>query len=280
MAFAREASEVSDIVRRLRLNFPVRLELLDPLSGAPYLFERENVLAALVIDAGNAVLESQVVAALYAEVARAHAAAKLDAARKLAELKRWKAQKRAECRRLAEKAKEKPPSRDLQDDFYREHADYARVNDEADRAAVLADLLSDLKEAFTMKQWGLRDIHSVVRGHDRVAGENDRSQDRSERLDEMASQRQMLDRAAEEGARLMAKRGNGAPAVSPAVPSAIDPGFAGEDDFDDDAVPESGEDVGEDEPATEVPQTPPPPPPPAPKAQSTKRPKRARGEAR
>lgn len=191
-------TQAREIIDRLRLHFPLRITLSDVISGEPYVLERDNLIAMLVIDAGNALLETQTVAPFYAEMARAHAAAKLMAGTAQMELKRWKAQRRAECRRVAEKAKEKPPSKDLQDDFYRNHDEYPLMNQRADQSRAISELLGDLKEAFQMKQWGLRDIHAVVAGHNRVEGEADRGVDRAERLEELVAARDMMDRAAAE----------------------------------------------------------------------------------
>jgi hypothetical protein len=157
-------SEVKEIIDRLRLKFPVRVTARDVFTGESYEISRENVIALLVPDLSNLAT----VAAFYAEMARAHAALKSVAAEKQAELKRWKAQMRAECRRKAEQAKEKPPSKDLQDDYYRTHDDYMRVNRAADDSRVIMELFGDLKAAFEKKQFALRDLHGVTFGHDRV----------------------------------------------------------------------------------------------------------------
>lgn len=221
-------TEVAQIIDQLRLRFPLRLQLENVITGEPYVLERENLISMLVIDAANAVVESQLVPGFFAEMARAHADAKSMAARKQMELKRWKAQKRMECVRVAKSADPagKPLSNDAQETYYRAHDEYPVMNRAADDWKAIAEMLGDLKSAFEMKQYCLRDIHTVVGGHNRIAG---RSADAQERVKEYEESREMMDRATAEMQSLLQKD-------APPPPASADDGDDGEES---DAAPEA-----------------------------------------
>jgi hypothetical protein len=163
----------SELLQRLRLSLPLRVELRDPVSGAPFTINRENVLALIIVNVDNLVVESQTVAALFAEMAHAQAAARHMHATAEVQFRKWKAQRGAECRtrsdgKVTDKAVE---------EFYRSHVDYEARYDEVNRLEVLAALFADLKQAFELKQRSLKDLHGVLGGHTRVVNSEDRVQE-------------------------------------------------------------------------------------------------------
>ena len=60
-------STVQDVVKRLRAEMPMKLSLIDPVSGQAFVIDRENLLALLVVDVRDVMSDAQTVAMLYAE---------------------------------------------------------------------------------------------------------------------------------------------------------------------------------------------------------------------
>jgi hypothetical protein len=166
-----------EIVERLRLELPMKLELPDPWTGEPFQIDRRNYLAALVIDSHNLVFEGQAIPALYAEAGRAARAAEYQAELAATRFARWKAQRVAECLSKAEQAKEKRPTDKQTEAFYRTHDDYEKLASAGPRYHALAGVLSDVREAFRLKSKLQHDQVVLLGAYEnvmRVEGELDR----------------------------------------------------------------------------------------------------------
>jgi hypothetical protein len=177
-----------ELVERLKTSLPLAMTLPDPVTGEPFVVNRDNMLALLVVDADNLVLESQTVAMLFGEMARVHAAAKLAKEQADVEFRRWKATKAAEGRRVLDngedsKGKKKPPTKEQVEDYYRLDPEYEDAYRRTNRASVIADMVADLKKGFELKQRALHDLHGVTFGHDRVQAGDDRLTQMAERIE-------------------------------------------------------------------------------------------------
>lgn len=168
-----------DLIEKLRLSLPLSVTLPDPITGAPFQFSRDNVLASLVVDVDNLVLESQTAAAFYGQMARL-----VGAARKLhkeaeAAYRQWKAVRCNEARANLNagtdaKGNLKPPTGEQVESYYRTHAEYLTVNQRQDDAEVLVGLFEDLRRAVDLKQRALHDLHQINFGHDRQSNAEER----------------------------------------------------------------------------------------------------------
>lgn len=181
-----------ELIERMRAALPLAMTLPDPITGAPFTVNRDNVLALLVIDASNLVLESQMVAMLFGEMARVHAAAKLAREQADVEFRQWKSRKAAAARAtltngVDAKGNAKPPTNDQVEEAYRSDREYSAEYQKVNRAIVVADLIADLKEAFSLKQRALHDLHGVTFGHDRVAQTDERMRELEERMEAAAA---------------------------------------------------------------------------------------------
>lgn len=171
----------AEIVRRVKLEMPISVTYLDVFSQSPITCSRDNVLAMLVSDVANIVVERQMNAALYVEFARFQRAAEFAAAQAEAGYRRWKAQRAAECR---EKWKgDKKPTKEEVESFYRNHDDYMSVASLPDQLRAQAGLFADIKEGFKMKSYAQSDQSASMRGHEGVL-RLEEDTERVERLDE------------------------------------------------------------------------------------------------
>jgi hypothetical protein len=147
MSMGAVYASMGEVVKRLRLNMPVVCTIHDPITGNEVRIERENLLGMLVIDTPNLVLDSQWLAAMYMEMARARRACERASAHAERDFVRWKAEVSAEARRKSDKKL----TNDEAAEAYRTHPDYER------RAAVsayyktLSDLFEDAMNAFQLK---------------------------------------------------------------------------------------------------------------------------------
>jgi hypothetical protein len=162
--------ESREIIERIRLKMPLVVTLPDPITGAPFTINRDNMLALLVVDLNNLAFESQTVAALYAEVGRIRAAAYRAHQEAQVRYRQWQTQRRAECRKKADK---KPTKEELED-FYRGHSDYQKVYQEQIDMAALVSLADDLKKAFDIKSRQLLSLSSETFGHNQMQNASDR----------------------------------------------------------------------------------------------------------
>lgn len=183
-------ASMAEIVKRLRLDMPVKVKIHDPITGQEVAIDRENLLGMLVIDTPNLVLDSQWLAALYMEMARARRACERASAHAEREFVKWKAEVAAEARKSAEKKL----TNDQAAEAYRTHPEYEK------RAAVgayyktLADLFEDAMNAFQLKarmvdaqsRMLAGDFHAR-RTEDRTASRNEKSDESSEDLSARAA---------------------------------------------------------------------------------------------
>jgi hypothetical protein len=177
-----------DIIEKLRLKMPLVVTLPDPISGEPFSVNRDNILQLLVIDTSNTLFEEASLPALYAEMARINAAAKKSVEDEERNLRKWKAQMRAECRRVSDK---KPTDRAC-DDYYQNHAEYDDRYRKVTDLKVLVGFTEDLKKAFELKSKSLHDIAGELYGHNKA-------QDSTERLTDMALENLALQTMQESG---------------------------------------------------------------------------------
>lgn len=159
-----------EIIDRIRLRMPVVVTLPDPITGEPFTVNRDNLLALLVIDVNNLAFESQTVAALYGEMSRIRAAAWRSHQETEVRFREWKAGKRAQCR----KAAEKKATKEEQEDFYRSAPDYKENYQETINLAVLVSLFDDLKKAFEIKSRALYNLSGETFGHNKVQNASER----------------------------------------------------------------------------------------------------------
>lgn len=198
-------STSTEILDRLRLRMPLSVSLTDPLSGKPFTIQRDNLLALLVVDFSNIVLELQTVALLYGEMARLSVAAKYDKEQAEMRLRIWKTHVVGEAQRLARlepaaeepeeaagkksKGKPKPPKADkglsehAKQDAYRAHPEYEAMYRPVQYADSLVSLAEDLKTAFEIKGRALGHLAQIDFGHTRVAANDDRLAEMSKSLE-------------------------------------------------------------------------------------------------
>jgi hypothetical protein len=139
------------IVERLHLEMPVKITLRDVVSGEPFIVEKANVLAALVVEADDLVLEGQPLAAFFAQAARYAHAAGLEADRAELAYARWKAEKGEELRASREDAGGKKPTKEEIESHYRTSDDYEERALTPRRWKRIADLFGDVRRAFEIK---------------------------------------------------------------------------------------------------------------------------------
>lgn len=175
MAFSSTA-----ILDRLRLRMPLVIRLTDPLSGKPFEVQRDNVLALLVVDFSNIVLELQTVAVLYGEMARIAAAAKYAKEQADLRLRVWKAKVIAEAQAKAAK----PLADHAKQDVYRAHVEYGAMYGAVHEAEILVGLAEDMKTAFELKSHALGHLSKIDFGHTRVEASDDRLAEMSRQLEE------------------------------------------------------------------------------------------------
>lgn len=143
-------TSMADIVARLKLKMPINVRIQDPITGDLIQVDRENLLALLVIDTPNLVYDSQILSALFMEMARARRACERAAALADRSFVRWKAQVSTEAR-LKKGPNGKTITGDEAKEAYRTHPEY---EDKANAPAywqALASLFEDACRAFELK---------------------------------------------------------------------------------------------------------------------------------
>jgi hypothetical protein len=186
----------SKILEDLRLIMPVTLTLEDPLTRAPITIAYENLHSLLVVDVENLTVEGQLVANLYAEMARFQRAAEFAADRADIRYVKWKAAKEDAFRAAARRARPEEPPAEAEADgkktktkakpaaspkvtvaeaeaAYRTDADYESMSEEPKRLRAIAGLFEDLKWGFRMKSEQMRDTARTIGGY----GASDRDGD-------------------------------------------------------------------------------------------------------
>jgi hypothetical protein len=167
------------IIRRLKLELPVSVTYEDPFTGEPITCHRDNMLALLVVDTHNLVVEGQTCAALYAEMGRFARAAEYAAGKADTAYVRWKAEKANEARGKS-KAK---LTKEQVENFYRTHDEYEQYANEPKKLLAQAGLFEDLRWAFKLKGETHSDQTRLLGGHERTM----RKDDEVERLAELES---------------------------------------------------------------------------------------------
>lgn len=180
----------AEIIRKVRLEFPVQLTVPDPITGREFTIDRDNLLSLLVVDSGNIFIEGQTVAALFAEMARCQRACELACARAEVEFRRWKAAMVKSYRAMAE-AEGKRGTDKGSEAYYRSHDDYKQFANLPNYYKTLGYLFMDLKEAFSIKARVLESQSRMMGQHEHVLSrEESTASDRTEsteRLEEMAA---------------------------------------------------------------------------------------------
>lgn len=175
-AYVRSA----EIIRRLKLELPVSVTLIDILTDQPYTVHRDNLLALLTLDTENLLLEGQSHAALYAEMARAQRSAERMSAKCEMEYRRWQAQL-SEVLRHDKRYETKKPTKEECESNYRTHADYEKMSMAGKHFAALAGLFEDFKRAFDIKGRAVHDQTELMKGHENA----ERVDDGLDRMKEM-----------------------------------------------------------------------------------------------
>lgn len=188
--------KVEKILDNLRLFMPLRAQFNDPLGGPPIVVDHDNLHRLLVIDLDQVMLEGQIVANYYAEMARMQRAAEYEA--DIAEIRyvKWKSAKELEYRsRVRESAEDAEPEAQPEPEgdgakkkkaakpkaparptvaeaeaAYRDHSEYERMSVEPKRLRAIAGLLDDLKWSFKMKSEHLREASRNLGGYLRTDG--------------------------------------------------------------------------------------------------------------
>lgn len=137
----------AEIVKRLKLEMPVQVKIHDPITGHEVTLARDNLLAMLVIDTPNLVYDSQWLAALYMEMARARRACERAAAHADRQFVKWKAEIASQARAKSEKKL----TSDQAEEAYRTHPDYEERASVGAYYKTLAELFEDAMQAFTLK---------------------------------------------------------------------------------------------------------------------------------
>lgn len=175
------------ILDELRLHMPVAITLEDPISRSPIVLSYENLHQLLVIDVENLVVDGQVVANLYAEMARFQRAAEYAADREEIRYTGWKNAIAKAARASAAAAAPAPDPEPEGDDgkkkrgskssaapkitvaeaeaAYRTHPEYEARSLEPKRMRAIAGLFDDLKWGFRMKSEQMRDQQRTVGGY-------------------------------------------------------------------------------------------------------------------
>ncbi len=156
------------IVERLRLELPVKVTMRDIFTDEPFTVAKRNVLAALVVEADDLVLEGQPLPAFYAQASRAKQAAQLESDRAELAYARWKAERGEELRAQRETSGAKKPTKDEVEAYYRTHEDYELEALSTRRWKVISELFGDVREAFEIKSKVAHDHAVMAAGTERV----------------------------------------------------------------------------------------------------------------
>ncbi len=202
-----------DLVERLGTKLPLVMEFADPITGAPFVVNRDNMLSLLAIDVDNLVLESQTCPMLFGEMARVHRAAEFALEQAEAEFRSFKGRKSMEARGQLNnghdaKGNLKPPTKEQVEEFYRADPDYLPQYSRLNRLRVIPGLIVDLKKGFEMKLRALGDLHKVDFGHGYVEAGSNRLAEMEERAELDSISRPMM---MESGATLANIVSSGAP---------------------------------------------------------------------
>lgn len=181
---------MAEIVKRLKLDMPVKVTIHDPITGAEVRLDRDNLLAMLVIDTPNLVYDSQWLSALYMEMARARRACERASAHAERQFVKWKAEIAAQARSKSEKKLTGAEA----EEAYRTHAEYEERASVSAYYKTLADLFEDAMQAFTLKSRMIEAQSRILHGdfhakrvEDRASAPDRETPESSEDLSERAA---------------------------------------------------------------------------------------------
>ncbi len=150
---------------RKRLNeFPIKLEIPDPVSGELVTFDRENVFIQCFVKADQLILDAQTVSALFMEASRIQRACVRAAAQAESAFAQWKAQAFAAAK--ATKGKEKPITDKAAEAVYRTQHEYNEMAASGPYFRNIADLMSDLKQAMILKGRMIENLTKQMSGYE------------------------------------------------------------------------------------------------------------------
>ncbi len=182
-------ASVAAIKSKLKLSFPLNIKLPDPVTGEDWTVVRDDIYNLLLSDPSQLLLEGQTVAALYLEAARMQRACSRAANKADVAYRQWRSQI-ANAFVAAEKAEndgKKPPDKSIEA-HYRAHQHYEHYSSVPDFYKNLANLFSDMKEAFKLKAKMIDSAGHLMAGYEQtVRVERHEEGDDLERLDEMAA---------------------------------------------------------------------------------------------
>lgn len=165
------------ILKQLKLAMPIEVTIEDPLTQQPIVVSYENLHSLLVLDVEHLTLEAQVLANLYAEMARLQRAFEFEGSKAEGRYRAWKAQMAEECEKVTpekktasgKRAAKQGPTVAEVEAYYRQHEDYEVMSSEPARLKAIAGFFDDLKWAFKMKSEMTSDQSKMVAGFERVA---------------------------------------------------------------------------------------------------------------
>lgn len=183
-------AKITELVEKLQLQLPIEITLEDPISLQEFTVRRENVLSLLMFNPEALVVESQTVAALYAEMARLQRAAEYKRDRLETKFTRWKAKSAIEFRKVKDEATGKYPSEEKVKEMYRNTKDYRVRAEDVSRYTAIAGLFEDLKWAFQKKGTHIEAVMRSVGGYESTERTSDvassSSPEDEDRLEELA----------------------------------------------------------------------------------------------
>lgn len=184
------ATKIEKLLNELRLKMPLDLTVTDPMTRQPMALSYANMHELLVIDTSALMVDSAVVANLYAEMVRFQKAVEWQADRAASRFAQWKADQ-------VKAAKSSTPKATVQqiEAEYRTHADYDEIANEEARYRAIVGVLAGLAEAFRIKARMMSD-HTRIVGNYEAATRSEVQEDR--RVEGFARMTQEVGRIASE----------------------------------------------------------------------------------
>lgn len=185
-------AKINELIEKLQLEMPIEVTLEDPVSGNEFTVKRENVLSLLLFNPEALVIESQTVAAFYAEMARLQRAAEFKRDRLESRFTKWKAQVSGSARHQKDEVTGKFPSEEKVKEAYRQLPEYGKYTKAIAQHSAMAGLFEDLKWAFNKKSSHVESVMRSVGGYEATeksgssSGTSSVSPEDPERLEELA----------------------------------------------------------------------------------------------
>lgn len=162
------------ILKKLKLVMPITLTLEDPITRQPITISYENMHQMLLVDLTALPLEDQIVSALYAEMGRFQRASEYAVGRAEIRYRKWKAVRSEELKTDRKNKKEKAPTKEAVEAYYRDHEEYEHISGECDRLKAIAGLFDDLKWSFKMKSTHMQSASRMILGYEQMQGASER----------------------------------------------------------------------------------------------------------